>query len=150
MLWRGRQSHRTAPHPHQAAHLPRKLLLPRLRPQTQLQRPRMPAVMLMATGTMMMTMNVVVILLFIFVAGAALLLMAAVAVPMVAAAAVARAQSVCRRTVGHIRRRRRHIFGLFAGGFGPEVWPVGAATAAPVQSGLEFAGGARGSCRSLL
>jgi hypothetical protein len=137
MLWRGRQSHGTAHH-----NEPRPLLLPRLRPQTQLQRPRMPAVV-MATGTMK-TMNVVVILLLIFVAGAALLLMAAVAVPMVAAAAVARAERICRRTVGHISRRRRHIFGLFAGSFGPEVWPVGAATAAPVQSGLEFAGGGAG------
>jgi hypothetical protein len=104
----------------------------------------MPAVvMMLATGTMM-TMNVVILLLF-FVAGAALLLMAAVAVPMVAAAAVARAERICRRTVGHIYRR--HIFGLFgfAGGFGPEVWPMGAAAPAPVQSGLEFAGGgARG------
>jgi hypothetical protein len=104
----------------------------------------MPAVV-MATGSMMMTMNVVVILLLLFVAGAALLLMAAVAVPVVAAAAVPRAERICRRTVGYIRRRRRYTFGLFAGSFGPEVWPVGAATAAPVQSGLEFAGGgARG------
>jgi hypothetical protein len=99
----------------------------------------MPAVV-MATGTMK-TMNVVVILLLLF--AAALFLMAAVAVPMVAAAAVPWAERICRRTVGHIRRRRRHTFGLFgfAGSFGPEVWPVGAATAAPVQGGSEFAGG---------
>jgi hypothetical protein len=101
----------------------------------------MPAVV-MATGAMMMTMNVVIILLLLFVAAAALLLMAAVAVPMVATAAVPWAERICRRTVGHIRHRRRHTFGLFAGSFGPEVWPVRAATAAPIQSGLEFAGGA--------
>jgi hypothetical protein len=116
----------------------------------------MPAVM-MATGAMK-TMNVVILLLLsiAMIAGAALLLMAAVAVPMVAAAAVARAQCICRRAVGHICRRRRHTFGLFAGSFGPEVSPMGAATAAPVQGGLEFAGGGArgplvwGSCRSLL